>query len=74
MYNERIKNNTIKYLNERRESLRLNLPKGTKVIWKAYAEQRGISVTELLTRRTTDDTEKNGFMWEENSEKDKDGA
>ena len=71
MYNERIKNNTIKYLNEHRESLRLNLPKGTKVIWKAYAERKGISVTELLTRLITDDMEKNGFIWKDNSEQDK---
>ena len=68
MYNERVKANTMKYLKERREALRLNLPKGTKDVWKAYAADRGISVTELLTRLITEDMEKHNWTKEPESE------
>ena len=64
MYNERTKANTMKYLKEHRESLRLNLPIGTKEIWKAYAADRGISVTELITRLITEDMEKHNWSKE----------
>ena len=67
MYNERVKANTMKYLKERREALRLNLPKGTKDVWKAYAADRGISVTELLTRLITEDMEKHNWTKEPES-------
>lgn len=66
MYNDRIKTNTMKYLKEHRESLRLNLPIGTKDIWRAYAATKNISVTELITRLINEDMERNGFVKDEN--------
>ena len=37
-------------MQSKRESLRLNLPLGTKDLWKDYAADYGMSVTELITK------------------------
>lgn len=47
-YDDKSKARTIKYLNEKREKLGLNLPKGTKEVYKKYAESKGKSITELI--------------------------
>jgi predicted HicB family RNase H-like nuclease len=47
-YNEKAKERTIKYMNEKRDKLTLNLPKGDKDRYKAYAESRGMSLTQLI--------------------------
>lgn len=47
-YNEKAKERTIKYMNEKRDKLTLNLPKGDKDRYKAYAESRGTSLTQLI--------------------------
>lgn len=39
----------MKYQAKNREALNLNLPVGTKEKWKTYAEERGTSVTALIT-------------------------
>lgn len=49
-YDEKAKARTIKYLQTKRSSLRLNLPLGTKDLWKDYAADRGMSVTQLITK------------------------
>ena len=49
MYDEKAKNRIMKYQAKNRETLNLNLPVGTKEKWKTYAEERGTSVTALIT-------------------------
>lgn len=66
MYNEKRKESTMKYLSSHRESLRLNLPLGTKDLWKDYAADLGISVTELITRLIEDDMRKHNWTESQN--------
>ena len=40
MYDEKAKARMVKYMQSKRESLRLNLPLGTKDLWKDYAAVR----------------------------------
>lgn len=47
-YDEKAKERTIKYMNEKRDKLTLNLPKGDKERYKAHAESKGKSLTGLL--------------------------
>ena len=61
MYNEKTKKRTMKYLAVSREILHLNLPLGTKDRWKDYAAERGVSVTELLTKLIEEDMKKHNF-------------
>lgn len=49
MYDEKAKNRIMKYQAKNRETLNLNLPVRTKEKWKTYAEERGTSVTALIT-------------------------
>ena len=49
MYNEASKKASIKYMAEKREDLKLNLPKGKKEKYKAYAASKGVSLTKLIT-------------------------
>ena len=48
MYNEKSKERTKRYISTSRELLGLNLPLGTKDLWKDYAAEKGMSVTELI--------------------------
>ena len=47
-YDEKAKERTIKYMNEKRDKLTLNLPKGDKERYKTHAESKGKSLTGLL--------------------------
>lgn len=49
MYNENSKKATMKYMSEKRDKLTLNLPKGKKEEYKAFAESKGQSLTALIT-------------------------
>ena len=49
MYNETAKKASMKYNSEKREDLKLNLPKGKKEEYKRYAESKGKSLTKLIT-------------------------
>lgn len=49
MYNETAKKASMKYNAEKREDLKLNLPKGKKEEYKRYAESKGKSLTKLIT-------------------------
>lgn len=49
MYNEASKKASMKYMAEKREDLKLNLPKGKKEEYKAYAANKGVSLTKLIT-------------------------
>lgn len=49
-YTEAQKRAAMKYMKEKTDDIRLRVPKGTKERWKALAEARGISMTELVLR------------------------
>lgn len=48
-YDEKAKERTIRYMNEKRDKLTLNLPKGDKERYKNHAESKGMSLTSLIT-------------------------
>jgi hypothetical protein len=54
MYDEKAKARTIKYLESKREQLKLNLPLGTKEIWRGIAEEYGMSLTSFITKLIED--------------------
>lgn len=54
IYDEKAKLRTMKYLDSKREQLKLNLPLGTKEIWRGIAEEQGMSVTALITKLMDD--------------------
>ena len=47
-YDVKSKERTMKYMAESRDKLTLNLPKGDKDRYKAFAETKGISLTALI--------------------------
>lgn len=57
-YTEAQKRATIKYLAEKTDDMKLRMPKGTKDRWKAAAEARGISLTQLIIQAVEKDIEK----------------
>ena len=65
MYDEAAKKATLKYMKKKRENLNLNFPKGKKAIFKAYAQFRGMSLTELIIQLIEEDMEKHHFIPEE---------
>lgn len=54
-YDEKAKERTMRYMKENRDKLTLNLPKGDKERYKAHAEQRGKSLTELIVELIEND-------------------
>lgn len=48
MYNEASKKAIMKYMADKREDLKLNLPKGKKDEYKTYAASKGVSLTKLI--------------------------
>ena len=61
MYNESTKQSAMKYMKIHRESLRLNLPLGTKDLWKDYAADMKMSLTELITKLIEADMKKHNW-------------
>ena len=57
-YNESRKNASIKYIKEKRDKLGLNLPKGKKDEYKAFAESKGMSLTELFIKLIEEEMQK----------------
>ena len=58
MYDEKAKNRTIKYMNEKRDKLGLNLPLGYKERYRAFAESQGKSLTALIMELLDKEIEK----------------
>lgn len=56
-YDEKAKERTIRYMNEKRDKLTLNLPKGDKDRYKAHADARGKSLTSLIVELIEKDIE-----------------
>lgn len=57
-YNEKAKERTMRYMNDKRDKLTLNLPKGDKDRYKAHAEQKGKSLTGLIVELLEEDIER----------------
>ena len=49
MYDAKAKASMMKYKKEKREEVRLNVPKGTLPKYKAFAEKKGMSMTAFIT-------------------------
>ncbi|MCQ2409819.1 MAG: hypothetical protein MJ068_04675 [Clostridia bacterium] len=45
----------MRYNDSKRENLNLGLPKGTKDKWKAIAAEKGMTLTEYITRLIDED-------------------
>ena len=54
-YSETSKNASMKYNKEKRDNLNINLPKGKKDEYKAFAESRGMSLTALIVKLIEDE-------------------
>jgi hypothetical protein len=59
MYDEKAKARTMKYMRDKRENLVINLPKGDKDRYKAYAASQGKSLTALIVELLTKEMRKN---------------
>ncbi len=60
-YNESRKNATLKYKSAHLDSIRLDVRRGKKEIYKAYAQSRGKSLTRLFLDLVEEDMKKNGY-------------
>lgn len=61
MYDAKAKASMMKYKKEKREEVRLNVPKGTLAKYKAYAASKGMSMTALMTQLMEREMENDGF-------------
>lgn len=60
-YTEAQKKAAEKYKATRRDALNLNLPKGSKDKYKAYAQSKGVSLTKLICDLVEKDMKAAGF-------------
>ena len=58
-YDEKAKARTMRYMQESRDKLTLNLPKGDKERYMEYAKARETSLTKLIVTLLEADMEKN---------------
>lgn len=56
--------NAIKYMKEKCDQLNLTLPKGTKDLWKQYAESKGMPLTALIKQLMAESMENDNFKTE----------
>lgn len=59
-YDAKSKERTMKYMAQSRDKLTLNLPKGDKDRYKAFAESRGTSLTALIVELIEKEMSKGG--------------
>lgn len=57
-----------KYKATRREQLNLDVPKGVKEKYKAYAQSKGVSLTKLFMELIEKDMQENGFAFDDMNE------
>lgn len=57
-----------KYKATRREQLNLDVPKGVKEKYKAYAQSKGVSLTKLFMELINKDMQENGFVYDDTTE------
>lgn len=68
-YNEKAKERIMRYQKKAYSPLNLNLRKGVKEKYKAFAASRGVSLTELITQLIEYEIEKAGFEYAPEEEK-----
>lgn len=61
MYDEKAKIRNDRYKKSKREKVSLDVPKGTKEKYKAYAASKGMSMTALITQIMEREMEQDGF-------------
>lgn len=61
MYDEKAKIRNDRYKKSKREKVSLDVPKGTKEKYKAYAASKGMSMTALMTQLMEREMEQDGF-------------
>ena len=57
-----------KYKATRREQLNLDVPKGVKEKYKAYAQSKGVSLTKLVMELINKDMQESGFVFDDTTE------
>lgn len=68
-YTDAQKRASEKYKATRREQLNLDVPKGIKEKYKAYAQSKGISLTKLIMELIEKDMQESGFILDDTPEK-----
>lgn len=63
MYDEKAKARNARYMKKNREHLTFNFPKGTKEVYKKYAEEiHGMSLNKLFMWLMEEDMRENGYF------------
>lgn len=62
-YTEKCKEYSRRYNEKCRENLNLNLRKGKKALYKAYAESKGVSLTVLFTNWIESEIKNDNFVY-----------
>ena len=71
-YDEKAKARIIRCQKKNYSPLNINLKKGVKEKYKAFAASRGMSVTEMITRYLDSEIEKAGFVYTPENEESAD--
>ena len=64
-YDEKAKERITRCLRKNYSPLNINLRKGVKEKYKAFAASKGMSITEMFIRYMESEIEKAGFVYEE---------
>ena len=66
-YDEKAKARIMRSQKKNYDPLHINLKRGLKAKYKAFAASRGMSVTEMIKRYLDSEIEKAGFVYDEES-------
>jgi uncharacterized membrane protein YcgQ (UPF0703/DUF1980 family) len=69
-YDEKAKERIMRYQKKAYSPLNLNLKKGLKEKYKAFAASRGMSITEMIIRYLDSEIEKTGFVYTPEGDED----
>lgn len=67
-YDEKAKERIMRCQKKNYDPIHINLKRGLKDKYKAFAASRGMSVTEMITRYLDSEIEKAGFVYEPEKE------
>lgn len=62
-YDEKAKDRISRCLQKNYEQVRLTVPKGTLAKYKAFAESKGMSMTEMIKQLVQNDMNERGFEY-----------
>lgn len=76
MYDEKAKASMMRYKKEKRDEVRLNVPKGTLAKYKAFAERQGMSMTAYIVQLMEREMAESGFSaeWARHEKEEQDRA